>query len=99
MSVASASPDRVEPKMCGEPDLDRKLPLVREEDVGEEEVVPVGNEAEEEDEGDDRLRERKRNAQERLKIAAAVDARRIQEPRWNRGRVVDIGEKDAERKK
>ena len=73
------NPGSRRPEDVRQPDLDRKLPLVREEDVGQEEVVPVGDEAEEEDEGDDRLRERKRYAQERLKVAAAVDARRIQQ--------------------
>ena len=62
-----------------EADRDRVLVRVREDDVRQEEVVPVGDEAEEEDERDDRLRERQRDAQERLQLAAAVDAGRIEQ--------------------
>ena len=65
--------------------------------VRQEEVVPVGDEAEEEDERDDRLRERQRDPQERLQLAGAVHPRRVEQAGRKRSRVVDVGEVDAER--
>ncbi len=89
--------DGVDGEQVPEPDGDRVLVRVREHDVGQEEVVPVGDEAEEEDERHDRLRERQRDAHERLQLAAAVDARGVEKPRRECGRVVEVREVDAER--
>src|SRR4051812_6282994 len=99
--LASAADRRIERRrrreQVPEPDRDRVLVRVREYDVGQEEVVPVGDEAEEEDECDDRLRERQRDAHEGLQLAAAVDASGVEKPRRKCGRVVEIREVDAER--
>src|SRR3954453_2687558 len=80
-----------------EADRDRVLAGVGEEDIRQEEVVPVGDKAEEEDERDDGLGERKRDAQERLQLVRAVDPRRVEGARRKRRRVVDVREVDAER--
>ena len=69
------------PEQVREPDLDRLLPLVGKEHVREEEVVPVGDEAEEEDERDTRLRERDPDVAEGRPLAAAVDTGRIEQCR------------------
>ena len=73
--LAAAADRRVERRRRGEQvpeaDRDRVLVRVREDDVRQEEVVPVGDEAEEEDERDDRLRERQRDAEERLQLACS----------------------------
>ena len=83
--LAAAADRRVERRRRGEQvreaDRDRVLVRVREDDVRQEEVVPVGDEAEEEDERDDRLRERQRDPEERQPLAAAVDARRVEQAR------------------
>ena len=97
MTAASATVGRVDWKMSESPTWTGKLPLVGQDRVRQEEVVPVGDEAEEEDERGDRLRERERDAQEGLQLIAAVDPRRIQEAWRERGREVDVGEVHAER--
>src|SRR3954471_14674364 len=99
--LASAADRRIERRrrreQVPEPDRDRVLVRVREYDVRQEEVVPVGDEAEEEDQCDDRLGERERDAQEDLQLARAVHPRRIEQAGRERGCVVEVGEVDAER--
>src|SRR3954451_14543485 len=80
-----------------EPDGDRQLLRVRQDDVRQEEVVPVRDEREEEDERQHRLGERHRNPQEGLELAGALDARSLEQRRRQRRDVVDVGEVDAER--
>src|SRR4051794_17288113 len=99
--AAAAADRRVERRRRGEqvlePDGDRQLLRVREDDVREEEVVPVRDEREEEDERQHRLGERHRDLQEGLELACAVDARSLEQRRRQRRDVVDVGEVDAER--
>ena len=97
ISVASASVGRDDLKMSDSPTWIGELPVVRQERVGKEEVVPIGDEAEEEDQGDDRSREWDAKAPERGPFATSVDSRCVQEFRRYRGRVVDVSEVDAER--
>src|SRR6185437_15786823 len=101
--LTAAARGRVERRgrreQVGQADLDRVLGRVREDGVGEEEVVPVSYEAEEEHEGDDGLRERKRDAAERLPFAGTVHARRVEQVAWDRGRVVKVREVYPEREK
>src|SRR3954451_24002603 len=81
--LASAADRRIERRrrreQVPEPDRDRVLVRVREYDVGQEEVVPVGDEAEEEDEGEHGLRERERHAQKGLQLAGAVHPRGVEQ--------------------
>jgi hypothetical protein len=76
--------------------LDRILRGVGDDGVRKEEVVPVGHEAEEEDEDDDRLGQWERDAAKGQPLAAAVRTRRIEEVARDRGHVVDVGEVDPE---
>src|SRR5581483_8421597 len=80
-----------------EADGDRILVRVGEDHVRQEEVVPVGDEAEEEDECEHRLREREGDAQECLQLGRPVDPRCVEEVGRERRHVVDVGEADAER--
>ena len=80
-----------------EPHLDRKLLVSAEEHEGQEEVVPVRDEAEEEDERDDRLRQRECRCGGTPPLAAPVDPRGVEQVGGEGGRVVEVGEVDAER--
>lgn len=77
-------------------DLDRVLGRVGQNDVGKEEVRPVGDEAEEEDERDERLGQGQRDSPERRPLPAAVDPGRLEERGGYRGRVVEVRQVDAE---
>ena len=87
----------VEESRFESPDRDRVLVRVRKHDVRQEEVVPVGDEAEEEDERHDRLRERQRDPAKREPLTAAVHACGVEQVSRERRGVVDVREVDAER--
>ena len=100
MSAASASSPRGAPRsMSKSPVCTVNWEESAEQDVREEEVRPVRDEAEEEDERDHRLGERQADAEECPPLAAAVDAGRLEERRRQRGSEVDVREVDPEREK